>query len=108
MKLSSRPWFRCTVSSADILRRLAAHRLPLGLRSGATTRSFHRDIYFDAPDGSLQSRGVVCRIRIRDDDKRVLTVALNTAAGRERFEAETTAADPPPILESDLQPPRRL
>src|SRR5919109_2096471 len=108
MRRSSRAWFRCTVSSPDILRRLAAHRLPLGLRSGATTRSFHRDVYFDAPDGSLQSRGVVCRIRIRDDDKRVLTVVLNSAAGRERFEAETTETDPRRILESDLEPARRL
>jgi polyphosphate kinase len=51
---------------------------------------------------------VVCRIRIRDDDKRVLTVVLNSAAGRERFEAETTETDPRRILESDLEPARRL
>src|SRR5687767_7613875 len=108
MKHSSRPWFRCAVSSAEILRRLAAHRLPLGLRSGATTRAFHRDIYFDAPDGTLQARGVACRIRIRADDRRVLMVALNGAAGRERFEAETSETDPRKILDSDLEPARRL
>src|SRR5688572_1839275 len=108
MKLTSRPWFRCAVSSADILRRLAAHPLPLGLRSGATKRAFHRDIYFDAPDGTLQARGVACRIRIRDDDRRVLMVALNGAAGRERFEADTSETDPRRILESDLEPARRL
>jgi polyphosphate kinase len=108
MSSSSRQWFRCAVSSADILKRLAAHRLPLGLRSGPTTRVFHRDIYFDAPDGSLHARGVVCRIRIRDDDRRVLMVGLSGAAGRERFEAETTETDPRKILEGDLEPARRL
>jgi polyphosphate kinase len=108
MKHSSRPWFRCAVSSADLLRRLATHRLPLGLRSGATTRTFHRDIYFDAPDGTLQSRGVACRIRTRDDDRRVLTVVLNGAAGRERFEADADETDPRRILEGDLEPARRL
>ena len=104
----SRPWFRCAVASPDILRRLAAHPLPLGLRSGATTRTFHRDIYFDASDGTLQSRGVACRIRIRDDDRRVLMVVLHGAAGRERFEAETSETDPRKILDSDLEPARRL
>jgi polyphosphate kinase len=105
---SSKPWFRCAVSSPDILRRLAAHPLPLGLRSGATTRAFHRDIYFDAPDGTLQSRGVACRIRIGDDDRRVLMVVLHGAAGRERFEAETDETDARRILDSDLEPARRL
>jgi polyphosphate kinase len=105
---SSKPWFRCAVSSPDLLRRLATHPLPLGLRSGATTRAFHRDIYFDAPDGTLQARGVACRIRIRDDDRRVLTVVLNGAAGRERFEADTDETDPRRILDSDLEPARRL
>jgi polyphosphate kinase len=104
----SRPWFRCAISSADLLRRLASHRLPLGLRGGAVTRAFHRDVYFDASDGSLQARGVVCRIRTRDDDRRVLTVVLNGAAGRERFEAETTETDLRKILEGDLEPARRL
>ena len=104
----SRPWFRCVVSSEDILRRLAAHPLPLGLRSGPTARAFHRDIYFDAPDGTLRSRGVACRIRIRDDDTRLLTVVLDGASGRERFEAATDESDLRAILEGQLDPARRL
>ena len=108
MTVVNKPWFRCAVSSGDLLRRLSAHPLPLGLRSGPIQRSLHRDMYFEAPDGSLQARGVACRVRIRDDDRRLLMVVLNGAAGRERFEAETIESDPRRILESDLEPVRRL
>src|ERR1044071_1639412 len=62
------------VPTLELLRELASSRLPLGLRSGESSRSFHRDLYFDTVDGSLSRRGIVCRWRVGADDRRILSV----------------------------------
>src|SRR5438874_8660266 len=66
--------WRAEVPSLDLLNTLVGDVLPLGLRAGSITQTFHRDLYFDAPDWTLRRRGVTCRFRVRLDDRRILTV----------------------------------
>ena len=44
--------------SLDLLNRMVADELPLGLQSGPVELSFQRDTYFDSPDWTLRRRGV--------------------------------------------------
>jgi len=101
--------FRCDVPDEKELKRLIAAPLPLGLRPGRSERVFHRDIYLDTPDGALRRRDVGCRLRLRADDRRVLTLFLRDAAGgRERFDAEVVEVDPRRALDGATEPARRL
>src|SRR5207249_5446296 len=58
---------RWSLPSAESLNELLAAPLPLGLRAGPTRRTFHRDLYFDTPDGDLRRRGATCRLRFHVD-----------------------------------------
>src|SRR5213595_3219979 len=65
---------RWSVPSAERLNELLAAPPPLGLRAGPTQRTFHRDLYFDTPDGDLHRRGATCRLRFDVDDRRALAL----------------------------------
>ncbi len=69
---------RIGVSSADLMTRLQADPLPLGLRGGNPNRVFYRDLYFDTPHRELEKRGVVCRVRIATAGIGTLTVEIRT------------------------------
>ncbi|MGH7498015.1 MAG: polyphosphate kinase 1 [Gemmatimonadales bacterium] len=67
------------VAALDLLRELAASRLPLRLPSAPVIRTFHRDLYFDTADGALSRRGIICRWRVGADDRRILSVGFPDA-----------------------------
>jgi polyphosphate kinase len=102
--------FRCAVDGAEALARLREAPLPLRLKSGPAERSFHRDIFLDTSDRSLNGRGVVCRLRMRADDRRVLTLVIGGSADQppQRFEAEVAELDARRALEGTTEPARRL
>ncbi len=102
--------FRCDVAGLEALAALRDAPLPLALRSSATARIFHRDIYLDTSDRALLARGVSCRLRIRADDRRFLTLFLGGGPTRavERFEAEVPELDPRQALAGSSEPARRL
>ena len=68
---------RCDVPTPERLRELLAAPLPLRLRSAAVERQFFRDVYLDTTDARLRERGVTCRFRASDDDRRRLTVHID-------------------------------
>ena len=74
---------RWSLPSAERLNELLAASLPLGLRAGPTQRTFHRDLYFDTPDGDLRRRGASCRLRFHVDDRRALLLEVAGVARRE-------------------------
>src|ERR1051326_8663292 len=82
--------FRCDVSGPEALASRRDAALPPRLRGGTTSRSFHRDIYLDTNARALLARGVSCRVRIRTDDRRLLTLFLGggPSAAVERYRSE--------------------
>ncbi|HEU5170703.1 MAG TPA: polyphosphate kinase 1 [Gemmatimonadales bacterium] len=107
--------WRGEVPSLDLLNRMVLEPLPLGLRGGPVDRTFHRDLYFDAPDWTLRRRGVSCRFRVQLDDRRLLTVR---SLGRtedaamvvipQTFEAEVEALTGEQAIAGTSEPARRL
>jgi polyphosphate kinase len=96
---------RWDVPTAARLEALLAAPLPLGLRAGSARRTFHRDLYFDTPDGELRRRGVSCRLRFDVEDRR--TLALDVA-GMARCESRVVELEPRLIFGGDAEPARRL
>lgn len=105
--------FRCDVFSLEQLRGLVVAPLPLGIRSGATVRSLFRDLYLDTEDDALRRRGVICRLRLGTDDRRILSLRIApdsraTSAAPEHFDAHVRAADPREAVSEDTSPGRRV
>ncbi len=108
--------WRAEVPTLDVLNRLVRDPPPLGLRiAGPVEQSFHRDTYFDAPDWSLRRRGVMCRFRVRIDDRRFLRVeTLGRSEGAvtlvipQTFEAEVPELEGSEALAGRSDPARRL
>src|SRR2546426_11722540 len=97
------PERRCPVPTAERLAELVGAALPFGLRSGSPRHAFHRDLYFDTPDGALRRRGASCRIRFDALDRRWLRVDAVVGGG----EARGAEGEPRDILLGAAQPPRR-
>lgn len=104
--------FHCDVPGLPALAALRDAPLPLRLRGSTPARSFHRDIYLDTSDRTLLLRGVSCRLRIRADDRRLITLFISERGGGggavDRYEAEVPEMDPRRALEGDSEPARRL
>src|SRR5256885_1012382 len=96
---------RWSVPSAERLNELLAAPPPLGLRAGPTQRTFHRDLYFDTPDGDLHRRGATCRLRFGVDDRRALALEV---AGVARCESRVVELEPRHIFFGEAEPARRL
>ena len=107
---------RCDVPTPERLRELLAAPLPLHLRSAAVERQFFRDVYLDTTDARLRERGVTCRFRASDDDRRRLTVhiddpllaAASDVAAARRYDADVRELDALRAAASDTDPARRL
>lgn len=69
---------RFDVASRHELDALARAEIP-GLRLSPPRRALHRDLYLDTPDDILRKRGLECRLRIRDDDTRELSLHIRRA-----------------------------
>src|SRR5881296_1305265 len=96
---------RWSVPSAERLNELLAAPPPLGLRAGPTQRTFHRDLYFDTPDGDLHRRGATCALRFGVDDRRALALDV---AGVARCESRVVELEPRHIFGGASEPARRL
>src|SRR5437763_4031305 len=107
---------RCDVATPERLRELLRAPLPLRLRSTAAERKFFRDVYLDTTDARLRERGVTCRFRASDDDRRRLTVhiddpllaAASDVAAARRYDADVRELDAVRAAASDTDPARRL
>src|SRR5436305_13146228 len=107
---------RCDVATPERLRELLRSPLPLRLRSTAAERKFFRDVYLDTPDGRLRDRGVTCRFRASDDDRRRLTLhivdpelaATADVAAARRYDADVAEVDAARAVLGDTDPARRL
>jgi len=103
------------VPSLDVLNRMVADELPLGLAPGPVELSFQRDAYFDSADWTLRRRGVACRFRVHVDDRRILTLRTigRAEAGVPVTVPETAEAEVPELegaqaLAGTSEPARRL
>lgn len=108
--MSFEPRLRLDVPTRELLEELAASPRLERLRVTPGERSFFREVYFDTPDGSLQQRGVTCRIRFTMDDRREPSVSVRPAASSSGgwFEAVVPEADAAAILAGASEPARRL
>ncbi|HEX5580916.1 MAG TPA: hypothetical protein VFX39_05010, partial [Gemmatimonadaceae bacterium] len=103
---------RFMVPSAEQLGAITS-ALPPEIRARPPVRSLHRDLYLDTPDDALRRRGLVCRLRVGTDDRRILTLdvapgARSPSAAGERVAAAVRATDPAAALAEDCSPVRRL
>lgn len=96
---------RWDVPDAPSLAELVDAPLPLGLRAGPVRLTFHRDLYFDTPEGDLRRRGVRCRVRFEVEDRRTL---LLDVPGMARCESRVTELEPSLMFSGDAAPARRL
>lgn len=109
------PEVKLNVPSREVLDKLVSEEPPLGLRGTEMARSFHRDVYFDAADRSLERRGVRCRLRFRSDDRRLLSLDIRPVKGsgvagasRQVYEQLVADVDPRDVLRGASGPARRL
>ena len=96
---------RWDVPDATSLAELVGAPLPLGLRAGPVRLTFHRDLYFDTPEGDLRRRGVRCRVRFEVEDRRTLVLDV---PGMARCESGVSELEPSLMLTGDAEPARRL
>jgi polyphosphate kinase len=87
--------FRYEIRSEQHLEELASAPLPGGTFATPPRASQHRDLYLDTEDDSLRRRNIVCRLRLRADDTRTLSIRLPEGAeGTEgSFDSPVTSAD---------------
>ena len=73
-------------------------------------RSQHRDLFLDTPEDSLRKRDIVCRLRMRADDTRTLSVTIAGGEGEPsvRFDSPVRAADTLGALMEPTPAGRRL
>src|SRR5690349_7521703 len=96
---------RWDVPDAMSLAELVDAPLPMGLRAGPTRLTFHRDLYFDTPEGDLRRRGVRCRVRFEVEDRRTLVLDV---PGMARAESRVNELEPSLMFSGDAEPARRL
>jgi polyphosphate kinase len=70
----------------------------------------HRDLYLDTADDTLRRRGILCRLRFRDSDERVLSLRIATGAGARglRVDAAVRSSDLARALAENNAATRRL
>lgn len=87
--------WRYEIRSARHLGELAAAPLPLAVEVSSSKRSQHRDLFLDTLDDALRKRGIVCRLRLRADDTRSLSVSIAGDASNKstRVDSDIKSAD---------------
>lgn len=96
---------RWDVPDATSLMELVDAPLPLGLRAGPIQLTFHRDLYFDTPEGDLGRRGIRCRVRFEVEDRRTLVLEV---PGMARSQSPATELEPSHMFSGATEPARRL
>jgi hypothetical protein len=87
------PEIKLDVPTREILVKLISDSPPLGMRGAPALHVFHRDLYFDARDQTLERRGICCRLRTRSDDTRVLSLEIRAASSRQVHEQVVREVD---------------
>lgn len=67
------------VASEDLLDRIATHPRALGLPTAKTTFEVLREMYFDAPDGTLRDRRMTLRLSMKTSGLQVLELSVRSA-----------------------------
>ena len=96
---------RWDVPDATSLMELVDAPLPLGLRAGPIRLTFHRDLYFDTPEGDLGRRGIRCRVRFEVEDRRTLMLEV---PGMARSQSPAPELEPSLMFSGVTEPARRL
>ncbi|HEU4879859.1 MAG TPA: hypothetical protein VFT21_10420, partial [Gemmatimonadaceae bacterium] len=101
---------RYEIRSARHLAELAAAPLPLAMAASEPRRSQHRDLFLDTLDDALRKRNIVCRLRLRSDDTRSLSVSIGGSAANApaRFDSGVNSADIATALKEGTTAGRRL
>ncbi|HEX2723956.1 MAG TPA: polyphosphate kinase 1 [Gemmatimonadaceae bacterium] len=102
--------FRYEVRSARHLGELASAPLPVPVAASEPKRSQHRDLYLDTADNALRNRNIVCRLRLRSDDKRILSLTIGGGAESPgtRIDSPVKSADVSNALAEPTEAGRRL
>ncbi len=102
--------FRYEIRSARHLGELAKAELPDGVTASSARASQHRDLYLDTPDDALRKRNIVCRLRLRSDDTRSLSLCIggDVANAATRFDSETRWIDIASVVAEKTEAARRL
>jgi len=53
----------------------------MDIETSEPKRSQHRDLFLDTPDDALRKRDIVCRLRLRSDDTRTLSITIAEGNG---------------------------
>lgn len=87
--------WRYEIRSARHLGELAGAALPLPLEVSQSKRTQHRDLFLDTADDALRRRGIVCRLRLRADDTRSLSISIGGDASNAptRIDSPVESAD---------------
>lgn len=67
------------VASEHLLDRIATHPRALGLPAAKTTFEVLREMYFDAPDGTLRDRRMTLRLSMKTSGLQVLELSIRSA-----------------------------
>jgi polyphosphate kinase len=101
---------RYEIRSEQHLDQLVSAALPGGAFATPARASQHRDLYLDTADDALRRRDIVCRLRLRADDTRVLSVRIgeDEDGSDVRFDSPVTSADVSGALAEHTAAGRRL
>lgn len=85
---------RYEIRSGRHLGELAGSKLPLDVEVSEPKRSQHRDLFLDTPDDALRKRDIVCRLRLRSDDTRTLSLTIGGSNGAAtRFDSPVSSSE---------------
>ena len=85
---------RYEIRSARHLGELAGAGLPPDFEGSEPKRSQHRDLFLDTPDDALRKRDIVCRLRLRSDDTRTLSLMIGGSNGSpNRFDSPVVSGE---------------
>jgi polyphosphate kinase len=103
---------RCDVVSSELLEQLILAPLPLGLESGASARTFYRELFLDSGHDALRKAGIRCSVRIGAGGESKLTLEMG-ARGRgaeqgARYTASLSGPDVGAALAGRSEPIKRL
>ena len=72
-------------------------------------RSQHRDLFLDTPDDALRKRDIVCRLRLRSDDTRTLSLTIGGSNGAPaRFDSPVSSSEVARAVAEQTPAGRRL
>jgi polyphosphate kinase len=101
---------RYEIRSEQHLEELASAPLPGGTFASPARPSQHRDLYLDTRDDELRRRDIICRLRLRSNDTRTLSVRIGEApeGSENTFDSPVESSDVSAALGERTAAGRRL